>query len=128
MLVDDTSTTWDEPGVPDDHLAIQYWRDPLVVSTTPAAGSTGPAPAAITVTFQRDIQPAGADYSDSVVVTGPAGTPAGTVTETGPGTLTWVPATGLAAGAYTATVSGVSSTGPAGVPIRRPYTFAFTVS
>ena len=128
MVVDDTSTRWDEPGVPDDHLAIRYWRDPLVVATTPAAGSTGPAPAAVTVTFQRDIQPAGADYQGSVVVTGPGGTAAGTVTETEPGTLRWVPAAALAPGAYTATVAGVSSTGPGGVAIRRPYTFTFTVS
>ncbi|GAA3346331.1 hypothetical protein GCM10020358_56910 [Amorphoplanes nipponensis] len=129
MLVDDTSTAWDRPGGSDDHLAIRYWRDPLVVSTTPAAGSTGPAPAAVTVTFQRDVQPAtGTDYAGAVVVTGPGGTAAGTVTETTPGTLVWAPAAALAAGTYTATVAGVSSTGPGGVPIQRPYTFAFSVS
>jgi hypothetical protein len=128
MLVVDTSTQWGVPGVPDAHLAIQYWRDPLVVSTTPAAGSSGSAPAAITVTFQRDVQPSGADYSGAVVVGGPAGTVPGSVTETEPGTLAWTPAVALGAGAYTVTVSGVSSTGPGGVPIREPYTFTFTVT
>ena len=128
MVVDDTSTQWGVPGVPDTHLAIQYWRDPLVVSTTPASGSTGPAPASIGITFQRDIQPTGADYTGSVVVTGPAGAVAGTVAETDPGTLVWTPATALPAGTYTVTVSGVNSTGPGGVPIRQPYTFTFTAA
>ncbi|MEV4641465.1 TIM-barrel domain-containing protein [Actinoplanes sp. NPDC049548] len=128
MVVDDTSTAWGQPGTPDTHLAIQYWRDPLVVTTTPAAGSSGPAPAAVTVRFQRDVQPSGTDYTGSVTVTGPGGPVAGTVTEPTPGTLSWTPGTALPAGAYTATVAEVSSTGPAGVTIRRPYTFTFTVS
>jgi hypothetical protein len=130
MVVDDTSTDWGKPGVPDTHMAIQYWRDPLVVSTTPAAGSTGAAPAAVTVAFQRDIEPTGAgrDYAGTVVVTGPAGAVAGTVAEPTPGALVWTPAAALPAAAYTVTAAGVSSTGGAGVPIRQPYTFRFTVS
>ncbi|MEV4703506.1 TIM-barrel domain-containing protein [Actinoplanes sp. NPDC049316] len=128
MVVDDTSTDWGVPGVPDTHLAIQYWRDPLVVATTPAAGSSGPSPAAVTVRFQRDIQPSGADYSGAVRVEGPSGAVAGPVAETTPGTLTWTPAAALPAGGYTVTVAQVSSTGAAGVPIRQPYTFTFTVS
>jgi hypothetical protein len=128
MLVDDTSTQWGVPGVPDTHLAIQYWRDPLVVSTAPAAGSTGPAPGAITVRFERDIQPTGTDYAGAVTVTGPAGAVPGTVAETDPGTLVWTPGAALPQGGYTVTVAGVSSTGPAGVPIRQPYTFTFTAS
>ncbi|MEU8611839.1 TIM-barrel domain-containing protein [Actinoplanes sp. NPDC048791] len=120
MLVDDTSTAWGEPGVPDTHLAVQYWRDPLVVTTTTTA-------TAATIVFQRDIQPAGADYSGSVTVTGPGGAVPGTAAETTPGTLVWTPATPLAAGSYTLTVAQVSSTGAAGVPIREPYTTTFTV-
>jgi hypothetical protein len=116
MLVDDTSTQWGVPGVPDNHLAIQYWRDPLVVST--AATST-----AVTVKFQRDIQPTGADYAGSVEVSGQAGT----VAETEPGTLVWTPSAPLPAGTYTVTVDQVSSTGPGGVPIRKPYTFTFAI-
>jgi methionine-rich copper-binding protein CopC len=129
MVVDDTSTAWGT-GVPDTHLAIQHWRDPLVVSTTPAAGSTGPAPAAVTVTFERDIEVTGGgtDYTGTVVVTGPSGAVAATVAEPTPGTLVWTPAAALPAGAYTVTVAGVSSTGDAGVPIRQPYTYTFTVS
>jgi hypothetical protein len=121
MVVDDTATDWGAPGVPDTHRAIQYWRDPLVVSTTATA-------TAVTMTFERDIQPTGADYSGAVVVTGPAGTVPGAVTEPTPGTLVWTPGATLPAGAYTATVAEVSSTGAAGVPIRQPYTFTFTVS
>jgi hypothetical protein len=130
MVVDDTSTAWGQPGVPDTHLAIQHWRDPTVVSTTPAAGSTGPAPAAVTVTFERDIEVTGAgtDYAGTVVVTGPAGVVPSTVAEPTPGTLVWTPAAALPAGAYTVTVAGVSTTGAASVPIRQPYTFTFTVS
>ncbi|MEU4215222.1 TIM-barrel domain-containing protein [Actinoplanes sp. NPDC026623] len=120
MLVDDTSTAWDEPGVPDTHLAIQYWRDPLVVSATATA-------TAATIVFQRDIQPTGADYAGSVSVTGPGGAVPGSTAETTPGTLVWTPAAALAPGAYTLTVAQVSSTGPGGVPIREPYTSGFTV-
>ena len=47
----------------------RYWRDPVVVSTSPADGSTGAAPAAVTVTFQTDVNPTGADFSSAVTVT-----------------------------------------------------------
>jgi hypothetical protein len=121
MLVDDTATDWGQPGVPDTHLAIQYWRDPLVVST--AATS-----AAITVKFQRDIQPSGPGYADAVTTTGPSGWVTGTTAEPEPGTLVWTPTAALPAGHYTATVSQISSTGLGGVPIREPYTFNFTIT
>ncbi|MFI1993502.1 TIM-barrel domain-containing protein [Actinoplanes sp. NPDC020271] len=111
MLVDDTATTG-----PDIHRAIEFWRDPLVVTTAATAN-------AVTVTFERDIQPTGADYSGSVVVNGVSGT----VAETTPGTLVWTPASPLAAGTYTATVSQVTSAVSDGVPIQKPYTFTFTV-
>jgi hypothetical protein len=106
--------------VPDTHLAIQYWRDPLVVSATATA-------TAATIVFQRDIQPTGADYAGSVSVTGPGGVVPGSTAETTPGTLVWTPAAALAPGSYTLTVAQVSSTGPGGVPIREPYTSGFTV-
>jgi hypothetical protein len=63
---------WDSPDVPDDHKAIQFWRDPLVVSTAFADG-------ALTVQFQRDIQPTGADYTGSVAVHGPSSDVPGTL-------------------------------------------------
>ena len=119
MLVEDTATNWGAPGVPDDHKAIQFWRDPLVVSTALTGGG-------LTVQFQRDIQPTGADYTGSVTVHGASGDVTGTVAETTPGVLVWTPSSPLPAGAYTGVVSGVNSTGPGGVPIRQPYTFAFT--
>jgi hypothetical protein len=117
MLVDDTST---DPSTPDIHKAIQYWRDPLVVSSAGTA-------AAVTVKFERDIQPTGADYSGSVVVTGPSGAVTGTVAETDPGTLVFTPATPLPAGTYSGTVSQVTSAVSDGVPIVSPYTFTFMV-
>ena len=120
MVVDDTSTAWGT-GASDLHLAIQYWRDPLVVSTTSSAS-------AVTVHFQRDIQPTGADFSTAVVVTGVFGPIAGTVAEAGPGVLTWTPSETLPAGTYSGTVANISSTGGGSVPIQKPYTFTFTVS
>jgi hypothetical protein len=81
------------------------------------------------VTFQRDIEPTSpaTDYAGTVTVTGPAGAMAGTVTEPVAGTLVWTPATPLPSGTYTGTVSGVSTTGTAGVPIRAPYKFTITI-
>jgi hypothetical protein len=129
MLVDDTSTAWDDPAVPDVHKAVRYWRDPLVVSTEPADGTAGPAPSAVTIRFQRDVTPAGADYAGSVSVQGAGGAVAGTTTEPTPGVLTWTPATALAAGTYQATVDEVlSALGAGSVPIRAPYGFTFTVT
>jgi hypothetical protein len=111
MLVDDTHADG-----PDIHKAIQYWRDPLVVSTSATAG-------AVSVTFQRDVQPTG----DAVTIAGPSGAVPGTVAETSPGTLVWTPSAPLPGGTYTGTVANVSSTGDAGVPIAKPYTFTFTI-
>jgi hypothetical protein len=118
MLVDDTST---DAATPDIHKAIQYWRDPLIVST--AATATG-----VTVKFERDIQPTGSDYSGSVTVTGASGAVAGAVAETEPGTLVWSPSTPLPAGTYSGTVSQVTSAVSDGVPIVSPYKFTFTIS
>jgi hypothetical protein len=129
MTVDDTSTAWSDPSIPDIHKAPQYWRDPLVVSTTPADGASGAAPANITVTFQRDINPVGADYSTSVTVTHSGAAVTGTTDETTPGTLTWAPSTMLPAGSYQISINDVQSAiGSESVPIQKPYTFSFTVT
>ena len=48
QLVDDTATDYGSGS--DDHKAVQYWRDPLVVSAT--GGASGAV-----VTFERNIQP-----------------------------------------------------------------------
>jgi hypothetical protein len=108
---------------------VRYWRDPLVVSTTPAAGSSGPAPGTVTIRFQRDVTPAGADYAASVAVQGPGGAVAGTTVESEPGVLTWTPAAPLSPGTYEVTVDAVlSALGAGSVPIRTPYRFTFTVT
>ncbi len=50
QLVDDTATDWGNG--PDEHKAVQYWRDPLVVSVAPADGAVGvDAASTITVTW-----------------------------------------------------------------------------
>lgn len=128
MLVDDTSTDWTDPSVPDTHKAVQFWRDPLVAATSPADGSTVSAPAAVTVRFARDIAPAGADFGSSVAVTRGGAAVAGTVARTASGVLTWTPSAALTAGTYQVTVSGVvSALGSDGVPMNEPDTFTFTV-
>jgi hypothetical protein len=129
MLVDDTSTAWDDASTPDIHKAVRYWRDPVVASTSPADGSSGPAPAAVAVTFQTDVRPVGADFSGAVTVTRGGTAVAGSVAETSPGVLTWTPAAPLAPGAYAVTVDGVQrDIGGDSVPMRQPYRFSFTVS
>ena len=129
MLVDDTSTAWSDATIPDDHKAPQFWRDPLVVATTPADGSTGAAPAAVTITFHGDIEPTGADYSESVTATLNNTAVAGTTTKTAPGVLTWQPTVPLPAGTYHLTVDNLASNNNGdSVPINEPYQFTFTVS
>lgn len=128
MLVDDTSTAWDDTSVPDTHKAPEFWRDPLVVSTDPAGGGTVSAPAAVTVHFQRDIVPAGSGYDGAVTVTRGGAAVAGTVAHTSAGVLTWTPSAPLPAGAYQVNVANLQSAlGSDGVPMRKPYTFTFTV-
>ena len=129
MLVDDTSTAWDDASIPDIHKAVRYWRDPVVVSTSPADASTGPAPAAVTVTFQTDVNPTGTDFSSAVTVTRDGSPVAGSVAETSPGVLTWTPASPPGPGTYQVTVNGVQrDIGGDSVPMRQPYRFTFTVT
>jgi glycosidase len=130
QLIDDTSTAWDDTTIPDGDKAVRYWRDPLVVSTSPAAGSSGAAPGSITVTFERDIQPlAGEDYSSSVVAERSGSAVAGSTVETSAGVLTWTPAAPLVAGSYQVTVYDLrSDLGGDSVPMQAPYVFTFTVT
>jgi hypothetical protein len=128
-LVDDTSTNWSDTSVPDDQKAPEYWRDPLVASTTPSDGSSVAAPSGVTVTFARDITPTGADYSGSVTVTDNGTAVTGTTAKTAPGVLTWTPSAALTAGTYEVTVANVASANAGdNLPIQQPYTFSFTVS
>ncbi|MGE5156270.1 MAG: alpha-amylase family glycosyl hydrolase, partial [Betaproteobacteria bacterium] len=120
QLVDDTATDWSSGS--DDHKAVQYWRDPLVVSAT---GDSGGA----VVTFERNIQPEFADYSTSVVVKVGATTIGGSTIETSDGVLTWTPGSSLAAGTYDVTVFHVKSQLIDDATLMQaPYTFTFTVS
>jgi hypothetical protein len=128
-LIDDTSTNWSDTSVPDGQKAPEYWRDPLIASTTPSDGSSAAAPSAVTVTFAQDITPTGSDYSSSVTVTRNGTAIAGTTAKTASGILTWTPSTALAAGAYQVTVTNVASANAGdNLPIQEPYKFAFTVS
>lgn len=128
-LVDDTSTNWSDTSVPDDQKAPEYWRDPLVASTTPSDGSSVAAPSAVTVTFAQDITPTGADYSGSVTVTDDGTAVTGTTAKTASGVLTWTPSTALTAGTYEVTVANVASANAGdNLPIQEPYKFSFTVS
>lgn len=124
MLVDDTSL---DRAVPDIHKAPLYWRDPLVVSTTPASASTGAAPSTVTAGFNREIRPTGADCSQCIVVTRDGSAIAGTVTQDSSTSLVWTPAAPLPAGTYDVTVSQVNSDYAGSVPMQQPYTFSFTV-
>jgi alpha-glucosidase len=119
QLVDDTATDY---GVgSDDHKAVQYWRDPLVVAAT--GGASGAV-----VTFERNIQPELADYSTSVVVKLGATAIAGSTAETSDGVLTWTPGSALAAGTYDVTVFHVRSELVDDTMIMQaPYTFSFLV-
>jgi len=66
-LVDNTATDWGNGA--DDNKAVQFWRDPLVASTSPATGASGTPPTSVTATFSRAVQPLqSSDYSNSIVV------------------------------------------------------------
>jgi methionine-rich copper-binding protein CopC len=130
QLVDNTATDWGNG--PDEQKAVQFWRDPLVASTSPANGATLPAPASVTVAFSRAIQPqTGADFSGSVAVSANGAPVAGTVSPLSGSTtnLTWTPAAPLAPGSYTVTVFNLrSDIGGDSVPMQAPYVFIFTVT
>ncbi len=112
QLVDDTGSTGP---------AVQAWRDPYVVQTTAGAAN-------VLVKFNRAIQPDGANYSQSVVVTKAGAAVAGTVAASGTDALIWTPGAALTSGTYTVTVNKVkSSLGGDSIAIQNVYTFTFTV-
>jgi hypothetical protein len=119
MLVDDTAIDWGGEG-PDDRRGVQAWRDPLVLSTEPAAGSRGPV-AAVRVEFATAIN--AADAANVIAVADAQGTAvAGSVAQAGKA-LVWTPAAPLPAGDYTATAANVTTD----TPLAKPYTWGFTV-
>ena len=123
MLVDDTATDWGEGG-PDDHRAIQAWRDPLVTAVAPAPASSGPAPEVITVEFSILVSPVGGDASQVIeVADGEGDTVVGTVEQTGGRTFAFIPAEVLDAGDYRVTVAQVEQS----APMVKPFAWTFTV-
>lgn len=128
QLVDNTATDWGNGS--DDTKAVQYWRDPLVTATTPAAGSTVVAPAQVKVNFSRAIQPlSGGDFSTSIVVTKDGNSVTGSVTAPDNTSLIWTPAAALGQGVYTVTVYNLrSDIGGDSVSMQTPYVFTFTVT
>jgi alpha-glucosidase len=131
LLVDNTSTAWDDLSVPDTEKGVRFWRDPLVASTAPASGAVVGvgAATAIDLTFERDIDPTGGSgYVNSVQVTLNGAPIGGSVAETAPGTMTFTPSQPFAAGAYQIAISEVmSSLGSDSVAMQAPYTFGFIV-
>jgi hypothetical protein len=103
--------------------------EPRVQATTPAKGASGPAAAAVTVIFDRDIQPAGQDFTSSMLVKRGSTALAGTITTSGGNTLIWTPSAPLVAGNYTVTLFNIESSGESGsVPMRTPCIFTFAVN
>ena len=124
MLVEDIATDWGAEG-PDDHRAIQFWRDPLVTAVTPPPGSSGPAPETITAEFAVLVAPTGGDMSQVIAVSDTAGNPvAGRVEQSSSRSFVFTPAAQLAAGEYTVAVFQVEQT----TPMEAPYTWNFTVT
>jgi hypothetical protein len=127
QLFDDTS----DVNPDDNHRAVQNWRDALVTATSPAAGSSGGAPASVSVSFNWDVKSDGADLGTAITVTRAGSAVAGAVSHGASNPyLTWTPAGPLAAGTYTVTVDHVVPLTPQndGVKIRVPYVFTFTVN
>jgi len=127
QLFDDTS----DANPDDNHKAVQNWRDALVTGTVPASGASGPAPAAITATFNWDVKPDGTDFSNAIVVTLGGAAVAGTIShDSAAQSLTFTSSAPLTVGTYTVTIDHVVSLTIQndGIKIRIPYVFSFTVS
>jgi methionine-rich copper-binding protein CopC len=104
-------------------------QEPGVVATTPISGSTGPAPMAVTVTFDSSIQPSSQGFGDAVVVKKDAGVVAGSTALSGRDTLVWTPDQPLAAGTYAVRVMNVETGAPGHlVPMQTPFIFTFVLT
>lgn len=125
QLVDMTATDWGTGS--DSTKAVQYWRDPIVVSTAPANGATTVAlDSAISVVWSIPMQP-----DTDFVVTGPGGMVAGSFTyHAGTQIVTFTPDANLHAGTtYNVSVSGAVSVGVLGGDSgvqQSPVNFSFT--
>ncbi|CAN5750746.1 alpha-amylase family glycosyl hydrolase [soil metagenome] len=119
MLIDNTATSG-----PDSFQAVGDWRDPLVVSHSPADDAANVAlDATIGVEWSKPMQP-----SASFSVSGPDGAVAGTFAPSdGDRTVTFTPDEELVAGAtYEVLVSGQTSAG--GDQQQVPVAFSFSTA
>ena len=110
QLIDMTATDWGNG--PDSTKAVQFWRDPLVLSVTPADGATGVAlESGVAVTWSIPMDPA-----TEFVVQGPAGPVAGDFSyDDASQVVTFTPDAALLAGTtYQVTVAEATSIGVAG--------------
>jgi glycosidase/fibronectin type 3 domain-containing protein len=120
QLIDNTATDWGTG--PDDGKAVQDWRDPIVVSHSPANGAAGvPTNTIIQVTWSHAMAE-GTRFS----VTGPAGEIEGSFSyDSGSNTSTFVPSQSLEKNSqYRVTVSGQQDAGGGSQQV--PVTFTFT--
>jgi glycosidase len=107
MLIDNTATDWGTG--PDSDKAVREWRDPLVVSHTPAANATGVATDTTVVVNWSKAMNAGTTFS----VSGPGGAVAGSFALSNASTtVTFTPTSPLAVDTeYTVVISGKQSAG-----------------
>jgi hypothetical protein len=120
QLFDDT----DDANPDDNHKPVGNWRDALVTGYTASAAS-------INVTFNWDVKSDGTDFSTAIVVMNGSTAVTGTIThDAATQSLTFTPASALAAGTYTVTVDHVVPLTPNndGIKIRTPHVFSFTVN
>ncbi len=121
MLVDDTATDWGAEG-PDDHRAVQTWRDPLVAAVDPPANSSG---AVETVRAEFATLVAAGSPEQVLTITDAAGSPvAGTAAQEGGRAVVFTPDQPFVPGAYTATVANAATD----TPMLAPFQWEFTVS
>ena len=107
QLVDNTATDWGTG--PDDEKAVQYWRDPIVVSYTPVADVLSvPLDGPVIVYWSIPMEP-----DTAFVVEGPGGSVAGGfIYDDVSQSVTFIPTTDLDPGTtYIVTISGAVSVG-----------------
>lgn len=111
---------------PDPALAFDEPGPPQVTGGVPAAGETGVAPgAAITATFDRELDPSTVDGDTVTLTTGGDAVAAEIAWDRASRTITVTPAAPLAEANYTLTL-GTGLKGWAGVGLAAPVTRAFT--
>jgi len=91
---------------------VANWRDPFVVSTTPANGGSLSAGGVITALWSQSMNEGSVETAAGFVVTGPSGAVSGALAyDDASKTVTFTPAAALAPGAYTVAISGRTDAG-----------------